>query len=104
MVRFTGFLGDLRLGADEVRADTVGDEGDTRQVAIVMNEEATAQFALFTRTHVNQSVSMFVCGLPVETSTVQAPIETGYAITGPIESGLAAQMVDALNGLQDCPG
>ena len=103
VVRFTGFLGDLRLSAKDVRADLMGDDPDSRQIAIAMDETAAAAFASFTTTHVNQSVSFFVCGEQMEAVTVQAPIETGFALTGPLPLERATAMVAALNGLQDCP-
>lgn len=102
-VRFTGFLGNLQFDAADVRADLVGAGEDMRQIAIVMDEEAAAAFAMFTRTHLNQSIVMYVCGQTVVTTTVTVPIETGYAISGPVALDLATDMVDALNGLRDCP-
>lgn len=87
----------------DVRADLVGSDDDTRQIAIAMGEEATQAFTQFTTTHVNQSVNLFVCSEQVLSVTIQAPIDTGFAITGPIDADLAIEMVDALNGLQECP-
>jgi hypothetical protein len=103
VVRFTGFLGDLRFTASEVRADLVGSDSDLRQVAIAMEGTAADQFALFTATHVNQTVNLFVCGQPVLTARLQAQVLDGFAISDPIDLDLATEMVDALNGLQDCP-
>lgn len=103
LVRFTGFLGDLRLFQPDLRAGLSGETDETAQVAIAMNEEATAAFALFTRTHVNQSVTFTVCGQAFENIAVQAPIETGFAITQAMPLERAQEMVDALNGLGDCP-
>ena len=103
LVRFTGFLGDLRMTAEDVRADLSGEKGETRQIAIAMDAEATEAFTRFTTTHVNQSVTFFVCDQEVLTTTVQAPIDTGFALTGPLPIDTATAMVDALNGLGDCP-
>ena len=103
LVRFTGFLGDLRFYAPDVRADLSGMTDGTARVAIAMNEEATAAFARFTRTHVNQSVAYFVCGEQFQSITVQAPIENGFALTDAMPLERARAMVDALNGLGNCP-
>ena len=88
---------------EDVRAGLSGETEETAQVAIAMDEEATAAFALFTRTHVNQSVTFSVCGQSFENIAVQAPIDTGFAITQPIPLDRAVAMVDALNGLGECP-
>jgi hypothetical protein len=68
-----------------------------------MNEVATASCAAFTATHVNQTVSFFVCGEEMQKVTVQAPINTGFALTRPIPLDRATAMVAALNGQGDCP-
>ncbi len=103
VVRFTGFLGDLRLVPADVRADLMAANDETAQIAIAMNEEATASFALFTKTHVNQSVTYFVCGQQFQSITMQAPIDTGFVLTDALPLDRATAMVDALNGLGDCP-
>ncbi len=103
VVRFTGFLGDLRFPAADVRADLMGADPDARQIAIAMNEAATASFAAFTTTHINQTVSFFVCGEQMQSITVQAPINSGFAITDPIPLDRATAVVAALNGQGDCP-
>ena len=103
VVRFTGFLGDLRFPAADVRADLMGADPDARQIAIAMTETATASFAAFTATHVGQTVSFFVCGQQMQSITVQAPISSGFAITDPIPLDRAIAIVAALNGQGDCP-
>jgi preprotein translocase subunit SecD len=103
VVRFTGFLGNLQLTAADVRADLVGDDPDTRQIAIAMNETASAAFAQFTTTHVNQTVSFFVCDQPMQAITVQAPIGNGFALSDPIALDSAIEIVAALNGQGVCP-
>ena len=102
-MRFTGFLGNLQFTADDLRADLVGTDGDTRQIAIAMDETAAASFAQFTRVHLNQSVSFFVCGEPMQSVTVEAPIETGFALSDPIDADIAEEIVDAMNGQGTCP-
>lgn len=103
VVRFTGFLGNLQLTAADVRADLMGSDRNTRQIAIAMNDTATAAFAGFTKRHLNQTMTMFVCGEEVLRVTVQAQIDAGFAVTGPLPIGRATAMADALNGLGDCP-
>ncbi|WP_131802548.1 SecDF P1 head subdomain-containing protein [Yoonia litorea] len=103
VVRFTGFLGDLRFSAEQLRAELDNATDDTAQVAIALDEDASAAFALFTRTHLNQPVTMFVCGETAAAPTITAEITSGFAITDPIERDRAAEIVDALNGLQPCP-
>lgn len=102
-MRFTGFLGDLRFQAADVRADLMGSDPDTRQIAIAMTETATASFAAFTATHVNQTVSFFVCGQQMQSITIQAPINSGFALGDPIPLDRATAVVAALNGQGDCP-
>ena len=103
VVRFTGFLGDLRFAAEDLRAELSGDEGETASVAVALDADASAAFAQFSRTHLNQSVTMYICGVQVASPSISAEITSGFAISDPIERGLAVAMVDALNGLQDCP-
>ena len=103
IVRFTGFLGNLQLSAADVRADVMDAEDDTSQIAIAMNEDTTAAFFGFTKRHLNQTVTMFVCGEEVLSATLQATVDTGFAMTGPLPDDRAAAMADALNGLGECP-
>ena len=103
VVRVTGFLGDLRFSAADVRADLMGTDPATRQIAIAMNEDATAAFTLFTTTHVNQSVTLFICGQQIQPVTVQAPIDSGFVLSDAIPLDIATAMVAALNGEGDCP-
>jgi len=103
VVRFTGFLGNLRLPAADVRADLMGTDPDVRQIAIAMNETAAASFAAFTATHINQPVSFFVCGDEMQKITIQERIDTGFALTDPIPLDRAVAIVAALNGQGDCP-
>ncbi len=102
LVRFVGFLGDLRLTVDDVRAQIYETDGDPR-VAIAMNEDATAAFTQFTSMHVNQTVTFFVCGEQMESVTIQAPIDTGFAQSDPMSERRANQVVAAMNGEGDCP-
>lgn len=103
VVQFTGFLGDLRFTPEQLRAELVGDEEDVAQIAVALDGEAATTFAQFTRTHVNQSVTMYICGIQVAAPVIREEITTGFSISGPIERDVAVQMVDALNGLGDCP-
>lgn len=103
VVQFTGFLGDLRFAPDQLRAELVGDEEDVAQVAVALDGDAATAFAQFTRTHMNQPVTMFICGAQVASPVIRQEITTGFSISGPIEREVATQMVDALNGLGDCP-
>lgn len=103
VVRFTGFLGDLRLTQEDVRAGLSGEDPEMRQIAIAMNEDATVNFARFTTTHVNQSVTFSVCGVPMQSIVVQVPIESGFALTDALPIEQAEALVAALNGLADCP-
>lgn len=103
VVRFTGFLGNLQLTSADVRADLMGADSNTRQIAVAMNEGATAAFAGFTKRHLNQTMTMFVCGEEVLNVTVQAQIDTGFALTGPLPTRRATAMANALNGLGECP-
>jgi preprotein translocase subunit SecD len=96
-------LGDLRFTVEDVRAGLSGDGEDMRQISIVMNETAAQAFQLFSTTHTNQNVNMFVCGEQVLSATMQAPVVDGFALTGPIEIDRASQMVAALNGEDQCP-
>ncbi len=102
-MRFVGFLGDLRFTAEDIRADLSGPQGDTRRVAIAMNEAATAAFTQFTTVHVNQSVSFFVCGEQMQSVTVQAPISSGFALSDAMPLARAEDIVAALNGEAECP-
>lgn len=103
VVRFTGFLGDLRFGSDDLRAELSGEEGETAQVAVALDTDATASFAQFSRTHLNQTVTMFICGVEVARPSISAEITSGFAISDPLNRVLALVMVDALNGLGACP-
>lgn len=103
VVRFTGFLGDLRFPAEQLRAQLVAQDDDLARVAVALNEDATGAFTMFTRTHVNNTITMYICGQQVATATVMAPVETGFSQSEPIDAEVAAQMVDALNGLGTCP-
>lgn len=103
VVRFTGFLGDLRFSSEELRAELSGIEEDTAEVAVALDTDATAAFAQFTRTHLNQTVTMYICGFEVARPSITAQITSGFALSNPIERDLAADMVEAINGLQDCP-
>jgi preprotein translocase subunit SecD len=96
-------LGNLQFTVADVRADLAIGEDDTARINIAMNETATAAFALFTKTHVNQSVAFFVCGQQMESVVVQAPIDSGYAVTGPLPVDVATEMVTALNDQGPCP-
>lgn len=104
VVRFTGFLGDLRVSVGDLRAGLAENNDETSKVSVVLNEEAAAQYLLFTRTHVNQSVNMFICGQQVLTTTITEPVTSGSALSGEVDLDTATQMVDALNGLGECPG
>lgn len=103
LVQFTGFLGNLQFTADDLRADLSGPEGDTRQIAIAMNDEATQAYTLFTRTHVNQTVTFAVCGQAMETIRVTEPDTSGFALSDPMDADRAAQIVDVINGIGECP-
>ncbi len=96
-------MGDLRLTVTDVRAGLVGLDPDTRQVGVAMNETAAATFMMFTTTHINQTVTFSVCGQAMETISVQAPIETGFALSDPMDLDRATEMVAALNGQGECP-
>jgi preprotein translocase subunit SecD len=103
VVRFTGFLGDLRFPAEQMRADFVAVDDDTGRVAFALDEAGTASFAQFTRLHVNQPVTMFICGAQVASPLFSGEIENGFYTSDAIERDLAQEMVDALNGLGECP-
>lgn len=103
VVQFTGFLGNLRLTADDVRADLVGSDPDMPQIAIAMEEEAAAAFGRFTTTHVNRSVSFYVCGEQMMSVTFEAPVDNGFAISDAMPKRRATAMVAALNGQRACP-
>lgn len=103
LVRFVGFLGDLRLTVDDVRADLVGADTDAPRVGIVMEGDASAAFELFTTTHVNQTVTFFVCGEQMKSVSVRAPIDSGYALSDTMPLDRARSVVAALNGEGTCP-
>jgi hypothetical protein len=103
VVRFTGFLGDLRFPAEQMRADFVEIDDDTGRVAFALDEAGTASFAQFTRLHVNQPVTMFICGLQVASPVFTAEIDSGFYTSDAVDSDLAREMVEALNGLGECP-
>ena len=103
VVRFTGFLGDLRFPADQTRAQLIAEDDETARVAVALVDESIGAFTLFTRTHVNNSVNMYICGQQVATTTVQAPVDSGFAQSDPLPLETAQAMVDALNGLGECP-
>ena len=103
LVQFVGFLGDLRLTVDDVRAELVGGETETPRVGIAMEAEPTAAFALFTTTHVNQTVTFFVCGEQMESVSISAPIDSGFALSDPMPLARATAVVAALNGEGNCP-
>lgn len=103
LVRFTGFLGNLQFTADDLRADLVTSGDDMARVAIKMDDDAAGAFLRFTTTHVNREVTFFVCGQQMQSVTVQAPIETGSALSDMMPLERAQDIVSALNGEGVCP-